>query len=57
MTSHQDFKAPLAMMGAGDLSQAAQSSRQEKRARLEQEMAMMRDALLAKEREMAELSD
>jgi hypothetical protein len=57
MTSAQEYKAPLAVMGAGDFSQAAQSSRQEKRARLEQEMAMMRDALLAKEREMAELSD
>jgi hypothetical protein len=44
-------------MDAGDLMQSGQSSRQEKRARLEQEMAMMREALLAKEREMAELGD
>ncbi|KAI4715942.1 hypothetical protein E4T48_07873 [Aureobasidium sp. EXF-10727] len=55
ITSVQDYKAPLAVMGAGDLLQPGQSSRQEKRARLEQEMAMMREALLAKEREMAEL--
>ncbi|KAG9662962.1 GATA-type transcriptional repressor SRE, partial [Aureobasidium melanogenum] len=53
----QEHKAPPAVMGAGDLTQPGQSSRQEKRARLEQEMAMMREALLAKEREMAELGD
>jgi hypothetical protein len=57
MASVQEYKAPLAVMGAGDSSQTGHSSRQEKRARLEQEMAMMREALLAKEREMAELSD
>jgi GATA-binding protein len=57
MISVQEYKAPLAVMGAGDSSQAGHSSRQEKKARLEQEMAMMRQALLAKEREMAELSD
>ncbi|CAD0058188.1 MAG: NMT1-domain-containing protein [Aureobasidium pullulans] len=53
-TSAQDYKAPLAVMGAGEF---LTPSRQEKRARLEQEMAMMREALLAKEREMAELSE
>jgi GATA-binding protein len=53
----QEYKAPLAVMDVGDFSQAGQPSRQDKRARLEQEMAMMREALLAKEREMAELSD
>ncbi|KAI4745018.1 hypothetical protein E4T50_04637 [Aureobasidium sp. EXF-12298] len=53
----QEYKAPLAVMDVGDLSQSGQPSRQDKRARLEQEMAMMREALLAKEREMAELSD
>ena len=56
-TAAPEYKAPLAVMDVGDFSPAGQSSRQEKRARLEQEMAMMREALLAKEREMAELSD
>ncbi|KAI4762717.1 hypothetical protein E4T52_05233 [Aureobasidium sp. EXF-3400] len=56
-TTIQEYKAPLAVMDVGDLSQSGQPSRQDKRARLEQEMAMMREALLAKEREMAELSD
>ena len=56
-TMVQEYKAPLAVMNAEDFSPAGQSSRQDKRARLEQEMAMMREALLAKEREMAELSD
>jgi GATA-binding protein len=56
-TTVQEYKAPLAVMDVGDLSQSGQTSRQDKRARLEQEMAMMREALLAKEREMAELSD
>ncbi|KAI5252820.1 hypothetical protein E4T42_03122 [Aureobasidium subglaciale] len=56
-SSMQDYKAPLAVMGVADLSQQSQPSRQEKKARLEQEMAMMRAALIAKEREMAELSD
>ncbi|KEQ72848.1 hypothetical protein M436DRAFT_64023 [Aureobasidium namibiae CBS 147.97] len=56
-TMVQEYKAPLAVMNAEDFSPAGQSSRRDKRARLEQEMAMMREALLAKEREMAELSD
>nr|WCD57911.1 GATA transcription factor SreA [Aureobasidium melanogenum] len=55
--SIQDHKAPQAIMGARESTPSGQSSRQEKRARLEQEMAMMREALLAKEREMAELGD
>ncbi|KAK6001091.1 hypothetical protein QM012_003174 [Aureobasidium pullulans] len=56
-TSIQEHKAPQAVIGAVDLNSSGQSSRQQKRARLEQEMAMMREALLAKEREMAELGD
>ncbi|KAG9686895.1 hypothetical protein KCU95_g17406, partial [Aureobasidium melanogenum] len=56
-TSIQEHKAQPAALGSADLTQSGQSSRQEKRARLEQEMAMMREALLAKEREMAELGD
>lgn len=56
-STSQEHKVPQAVMGTGDLTPSGQSLRQEKRARLEQEMAMMREALLAKEREMAELSD
>lgn len=55
--SAQEYKAPLASMGGTQSAQSSELSRQEKRARLEQEMAMMREALLAKEREMADLGE
>lgn len=56
-TGAHDLKAPLASMASSGFVSTNQSLRQEKRAKLEQEMALMREALLAKEREMAELGE
>lgn len=54
VTTTQNFRAPQAQMGTDAQSEQL---RQERRAKLEMEMTAMREALIAKEREMAELSN